>query len=162
MYVFIFFFFCLKSTKKRKIHECFNHWKKYNKLWSFVRMTLTCFSEGFCLIGTDSRPYLYSICIHSSETFMACNSCINHSFDQLPCIVWRKIDLFLKWILLCGRHSFFLHSRSRPLVVILSLVVSAPCELVTLSIQYIARSILYDAIIYYDSIIKWMCEFHYR
>lgn len=104
MYLFIFF---LKSTKKRKIHECFNHWKKYNKLWSFVRMTLTCFSEGFCLIGTDSRPYLYLICIHSSETFMACNSCINHSFDQLPCIVWRKIDLFLKWILLCGRHSFF-------------------------------------------------------
>lgn len=89
MYVCIYLFFAKNQRRKekRKIHECFNHWTKYNKLWSFVRMTLTCFSEGFCLIGTDSRPYLYSICIHSSETFMACNSCVNHSFDQLPCIV---------------------------------------------------------------------------
>lgn len=138
-------------------------------MWIVVRTNLTWFSEGDsdCLaLTTNYQPYLYSICIHSSESSLARNSCVNHLFDQLPCVLWRKIDPYFEKSLVM--RETFLTSRWQPwwrlLVMILSMVaLFSLCALLTLNITYtIFHTIQHNAINCVNGIIKSKCVIHYR
>lgn len=113
-----------------------------------------------------TNPYLYSIGIHSSESSLARNSCVNHLFDQLPCVLWRKIDPYFEKSLVM--RETFLTSRWQPwwrlLVMILSLVaLFSLCALLTLNITYtILHTIQHNAINCVNGIIKSKCVIHYR